>query len=438
MKRRLCIIALLALSVVLYAQEAKPETSEPENKFEVTANFLTRGEVRSGGIVSTDEEIDTEDFASFLLERTLLGLSYERPGIKCLVNAQHSGVWGSAEGSYFNVYEAWVKLHSKIGIYALVGRQSLSYDDQRIFGNDDWAMTSRSHDAIKLAYEGKGHKLHLIGAFNQTMANLQGGTFFSGGVQPYKALESLWYHYDVPETAMGFSLLFMNVGMQGEGKGERQKTYQQQLFGTYLSYKPRKWSAEASFYNQSGKEEHGIPIQAWMTSLKAAYNPGKWSLYGGYDYLSGDKNFATPPKGMLGVTRHETIRGFSSLYGSHHKFYGAMDFFYVTTYYSGFTPGLQNLYLGGRWMPAGKYALDVSAHYFATATKLKNADRPLGYELEFSASWQIFKDASLSLGYSYMRGTETMEVLKRTSGNRQLRWGWIMLIVNPRFFTGRW
>ena len=438
MKRLPCIIALIVLPVSLSAQEAKTGTAAPENKLEVSANFLTRGEIRDGGIVSTEEEVDTEDFASFILERTLLGISYERTGLSCRLNAQHSGVWGSSEGSFFNVHEAWVKLRSDIGIYAIVGRQALSYDDQRIFGNDDWAMIARSHDALKLAYEGHGHKLHLIGAFNQTAANLKGGTFFSGGLQPYKAMEAVWYHYDVPETSLGFSLLFMNVGMQGEERGELQKTYQQQIFGTYLSYKPRNWSAEAAYYNQSGKEENGIPIQAWMSSIKAAYNPGTWSLFGGYDYLSGDRDFATPPKGMIGMTRHETIHGFSSLYGSHHKFYGAMDFFYVTTYYGGFTPGLQNLYLGGKWLPAERYSVNACLHYLATATKLQNAKRPLGFEMELSASCKLFKDATLSVGYSFMKGTETMEVLKRTSGNRQLQWGWVMLSVSPKFFSGRW
>ena len=40
--------------------------------------------------------------------------------------------------------------------------------------------------------------------------------------------------------------------------------------------------------------------------------------------------------------------------------------------------------------------------------------------------------------YSYMRGTETMVILKKTSDNRQLRWGWIMLNVSPKFFSGKW
>ena len=29
-----------------------------------------------------------------------------------------------------------------------VGRQEINYDDARIFGNVDWAMQARSHDAF--------------------------------------------------------------------------------------------------------------------------------------------------------------------------------------------------------------------------------------------------------------------------------------------------
>ena len=64
--------------------------------------------------------------------------------------------------------------------------------------------------------------------------------------------------------------------------------------------------------------------------------------------------------------------------------------------------------------------------------------RALGHEVELSASWSFSPGASLSLGYSFMQGTELMEVLKRVSGNHRLHWGWLMLNVTPTFFKGRW
>ena len=422
-------IALIALSPALRAQEGK---------LVIDANFLTRGEIRDGGLVKGDEEdegIETpEDFAAFILERTMFGMSYDKPGFSSKLTAQHSGTWGSSEGGTFNVYEAWVQLNSAKGFFAKLGRQNLSYDDQRIFGADDWAMTARSHDVLKLGYEGKGHKIHLIGGFNQNAVNMKGGTYFTGGLQAYKAIQALWYHYDIPRTNLSASLVFLNMGMQGGEKGVDEKVFQQQIAGAYLSYTPKKWDLEAAYYHQMGDDSSGLPIDAWMASGKTSFSPSaKWSFYGGYDYLSGDEDFATPPGGMIGMIQHKTIHGFTSLNGSHHKFFGAMDFFYVTTYYRGFTPGLQNIYTGVKSKPGSKLSLDASYHFLATATKLRNADKPLGHEFDFSAYYDITKEARLGIGYTYMRGTETMVVLKRTDERRQLQWGWIMLTVTPKF-----
>ena len=401
------------------------------------ADFLTRGEIRKGGLATADtywEEGKNPppgyDFAGFIIERSRLSFRYAGTGLNAKITAQHSGTWGSREGGTLSVYEAWFQYDWK-GFFAKVGRQALSYDDQRIFGSDDWSMTGMTHDVLKLGYEGHGHKVHLFAAYNQNPENMDGGSFYSGGLQPYKAMEAVWYHYDVPRFPLGASLLFMNVGMQGGEQGLSETFHQQQLFGTYISCTPKTWSAEAAYYRQTGKEEHGIPISAWMASAKGSLSViPRFTFYGGYDYLSGDENFNVPAEGMFGVARHEVIRGFSSIYGSHHKFYGAMDFFYITTYYCGFTPGLQNLYAGVKWSPK-KLSFDASYHFLAIATNLAGAGKALGHEGEFSASYSFRDDIKLSAGFSLMSGTETMELLKRSSENRNLYWGWLMLSVTP-------
>lgn len=443
--RTILLALLLALPVPGRAQEDSTAVTGKKNTFTVDANILMRGELRYGGLPSSDGGTSagagttTPKKAAFILERTRLAVGYERKWLSARVEAQHSGTWGSAENSQFSLYQAWVQLSSRQGLFAKVGRQNLSYDDQRIFGADEWAVTGMSHDALILGYEGKGHKLHLIGAYNQNLANINGGSYFSGGLQPYKAMEALWYHYDVPRTALGFSVLFADFGMQAGEKGVDEKIYHQQVTGAYVSYRPRIWSAEAAFYYQMGREEHGLPLRAWMCSAKASVKPvDPLKIVAGYDYLSGDVDFSPPKLGALGLPRHETVRGFNSLYGSHHKFYGAMDFFYVTAYYGGFTPGLQNAYLGISYSPVKNLTMGASYHFLATATSLKSAKGPLGHELESGISYTFLDCVTLSAGYTFMKGTETMVLLKRTTDNRTLHWGWIMLTVTPRLFSGKW
>ena len=92
---------------------------------------------------------------------------------------------------------------------------------------------------------------------------------------------------------------------------------------------------------------------------------------------------------------------------------------------------------GITWNPWKKVGTNLSYHYLATATQLDKHERTLGYEIEFSASYQVRKEAKLSAGYSYMRGTETMVYLKRTSESRQLQWAWVMFTITPQLYTNK-
>ena len=69
---------------------------------------------------------------------------------------------------------------------------------------------------------------------------------------------------------------------------------------------------------------------------------------------------------------------------------------------------------------------------------MEDAVKTLGHEVELSASWQLMPDVSLLAGYSFMQGTETMELLKRTSDKNRLHWGWLMLVITPEFFSTKW
>ena len=415
-----------------------------ENQLTIGLQMLSHGEMRKGGLDGTKEEEKTvENNAYFLMERSRLTIDYKRPRLETKLVAQHKGIWCQKGQGSLNLYEAWVKMNTRGGLFAQIGRQALSYDDERIIGTNDWAMAALSHDVLRMGYEGHGHQAHLILAYNQNAENTYGGTYYTDGAQPYKTMHTLWYHYDLPKIPLGASLLFMNIGMQG---GEKNRTGDnaphtryQQLAGVYLSYKPRNLKAEASYYRQMGRNEENGKIEAWMASIKASYQlNSQWSLLAGYDYLSGDDYLAVRGKSQFGTPRHEVYKGFNSVYGSHHKFYGLMDFFYVKTYLDEFTPGLQNLYAGTTYSPVKLLSFKLTYHYMATATKLDEINMTLGHDIDFEAAYQIMRDVRLSVGFSYMTGTETMQKLKLADNNNNLRWGWFSLAVSPSFFTSGW
>ena len=433
----LCGMALI-FPVSLCAQEKDSlgQSVQKENTLKVDLQMLTHGEIRNGGVSPTPEDNKSQ----FLMNRERLVIGYERPGLETRLNIQHSGIWGQSGKGAFNVFEAWAKMKAKNGLFAQVGRVALAYDDERIIGTNDWAMASLSHDIILAGYEGKGHKAHLILAYNQNAECLtQGGNYYTNGAQPYKSMMTAWYHYDFPKIPLGASLLFMNIGMQGGEKDDNPHSEYQQLLGGYLSFTPKHWRMEGSYYHQLGKNEEGIKIDAWMASTKVDWSPtDKYGVEAGFDYMSGDKWFAVPPSGSIGVIQHKEIKGFNPIYGSHHKFYGAMDFFYVSTYVNGFTPGLQNAFAGIHFQPMKRLTVKADYHYLATATKLLDMDMTLGHQIGVEARYVFTKDIRLSAGYSFMTGTETMEKLKRANDNGSLRWAWFSLSISPRIFAIKW
>lgn len=425
-------VLLMIFPVATWAQE------QADNTFSLNLNTLTRGELRYGGfLIDETEDVPIEGHAHFVIGRYRLTADYSRSWLEARVSLQQSGTWGMGGGS-FSLNEGYVALKSKKGWFTKIGRQILAYDDERILGSNDWSMTAPTHDVLKLGYEGKQHKVHLFFAYNQNPENMNGFTYYKDGNQPYKSMQSLWYHYDTPKSTFGVSLLFMNIGMQSYVT-TNPTVYYQQLAGTYITFRPKYFFAEGAFYYQFGKEEHGLILDAFMASVKLTAKPrDSYSIYAGYDYLSGDAFFAVPPEGQIGLVHHDKARGFNPIYGSHHEFYGAMDFFYMSTYVGSFTPGLQNAFLGTTLNPYKTLNINVAAHYYAMATKLPWVDQFLGLAAELSASYAFTKFISVECGYSYMYGSETMKFLKRVSDSQQLHWAYLMLTINPTIFTTTW
>ncbi len=413
----------------------------PDNEFTIDAKLNTRAEIRVGGFDPKDEEAGKGKRAQFIMGQYRLNIGYKRADwFEVKLSPQFSGVWGQAGGT-LSLAEGWLSMrHAKTGLFTKIGRQTLEYDDERILGYDDWAMTAPTHDVLKFGFEGYGHKVHALLAYNQNSSNASTGTsYYADGIQPYKTMQTLWYHYDTPKSIFGLSLIGMNIGMQSQNSDFPDKTYFQQLVGSYVVLKPSMVKLEGAFYYQMGKEEHGIPLDAFMGSVKLQVKPsGIYNLFVGYDYLSGDKFFAVPPHGGLGLVFHDKVRGFCPLFGSHHEFYGAMDFFFIDSYVNNFTPGLQNLYTGAKVNPYPGLDINAAYHFFAIATNLPKLKKPLGHEVEVSLNYTFAGFVRVGAGYSYMRGTETMEKLQRVSENRQLHWGWVMLSVTPKIFTYAW
>ena len=410
----------------------QPVVAEPEvkeNTFTIDAQVRARGEYNHGAI--TPRVLD-EDAAIFINNRARVSLGYERRNLQLRASLQHTGVWGQDAINDRNgrvaMNEAWARANTNNGLFLQVGRQVLSYDDERIFGASDWNVAGNSHDALRMGWESAEHKVHVIGAFNQMTENNRDDLYY-GGPMPYKNLAGVWYHYQARTQPIGVSVLGLNIAQ------ERKKTEAidsrveyMQVAGTHITYSPNDFVFSASAYFEFGQTLEGRDISAYMASGRAIYNGDIVGGFLAYDYLSGNNG------------RNTNQHAFTPLFGTSHKFAGAMDFFtgIVNT-------GLQDAQAGvfvnlGRKRPELGRLVTIAGnyHYFLTGEKFGPYEWSIGQEADFTVSCRLMRDLTITAGYSFMLGTETFELLK--GGNKDIwqDWGFITINFTPRLFTFKW
>lgn len=415
-KTFIALLSLLAMPTMMWAQG--------DNEINIDAQVRARAEYRNGYMQLRPKSAQP---ASFIEERARLGVGFERgDGLSAKLSVQQISVWGQSrqietDGSIM-MNEAWGQYKFGDGFFAKLGRQILSYDDERIFGALDWNVAGRSHDALKLGYENDMHKLHLILAYNQSAENLLGTKFAPG--QPYKHMQTFWYHYGNEDNPFGISALLSNLGWE-YGPGAEGDTKYMQTLGTYVTYRPEKLDLQASAYYQMGKRPTGdTKVSAWMASVNAGFMPNEqWKFNLGYDYLSGEDG------------KGDTYNAFDPLYGTHHKFYGAMDYFYVREHRS---LGLQDIQLGVTFTPNEKLALKANGHYFMDAVKTDGKDQGLGGEVDLQLDYEITQDVKLTVGYSTMLPTKTMDGADAENYKRWQDWAFVSLNINPRILSFKW
>ena len=415
-------LLLLAFIVSLSA----PVQAQEEHKygdFTIDAQLRARGEYRNGqGKLRSKGDKP----AWFINERARLGFGWERKIISLKFSAQHTGVWGdesqtSSKGN-LSINEAWAQLKFCKGAFVKLGRQVLSYDDERLFGALDWAVTGRSHDALTIGYNGKAHQVHGIIAFNQNKEATIGGTYYDN-VALYKNMQMVWYHFSGNNNPFQISALVMNQGVEDASAKDNatSKTRYMQTLGTHMTYKGGHVNAHGSAYFQTGKDKMNASVSAWMASAGVRYQVAEpLSLSVGEDYISGSDGTSDKNK------------TFNVLYGTHHKFYGAMDYFNNAT-----MPvcGLSDTYLTAAINACKKVDLSATYHYMATGVKVKDLGRTLGHEVDLQINWRVVKDVTVQGGYSMMFATETMEVFKGGNHKSWQDWAWLSVNINPRIFS---
>ena len=391
-------------------------------QFEVSAELRPRLEYRNGYKTLSPAE---KDPAFFISQRSRLKLRYTSEKLSLFFALQDIRTWGSTSqlnlsDAYFSVHEVWGEVHFTGQAHLKVGRQELVYDDQRIFGNVNWAQQGRSHDLALFRYEKESFKLHTGFAYNQDQEKLN-STFYATP-NNYKTMQFLWLHAE-PGKLKG-SILFLNNGNQAADS----TAYFSQTLGTHLNFDIWDLKASLSGYYQMGKDHLKRNLSAGYLASELS-----WPLESGLvpavgmEYLSG-----------TGQDEGSENHSFLPLFGTNHKFNGHMDYFYVGNHAN--DVGLLNPYARVVYK-RNDWTLNGTFHYFSSAARILDPEDPagdlpnyLGTEVDLSVSRDITAQVILSGGYSQMFASASMQALKGGDHTTANNWAWVMLSFTPDIF----
>ena len=202
---------------------------------------------------------DNQTAANFVSQRSRLNAYYASSSFSTYLSIQNVRVWGDVnqlnvqDVNGFAIHEAWGEIKFYDFLYFKIGRQEISYDDQRIFGAVNWAQQARSHDAaiFKFAF-GKKNKLDMGFAYNAMGESLYKVNYTLAN---YKTIQWLHYHGDFGKS--GLSFLFLNNGFAFDNNPDTtvvdQKVAFSQTIGPRYTYDGDKIDVSAAVYYQGGK-----------------------------------------------------------------------------------------------------------------------------------------------------------------------------------------
>ena len=380
---------------------------------------------------------DASDAGFGISTRVRLNTSYMTDNYWVYVSLQDIMVWGENrqilpydQNNSFAVFQAWAEIKLGENTSTKVGRQVLSYDDQRILGGLDWAQQGRNHDAALIKYKKDNFMLDFGLAFNQDYSNPTGfvstGTEYSTtGFFSYKTMQML-YMKQKWDKLTG-SLLLLNNGFQKyDTNNVADGVSNLQTLGTHLEYKSGSLGIAANAYLQTGKRQGEVDVKgAYLLGLDFTYKASsKVGLGAGLEIISGNDGNA----GETGA--------FFPLYGTNHKFNGFMDYFYVGNHANSI--GLVDVHASANFTLSNASSLMVKVLNFRGEQALASGEKSLGTEVDLVYK-RKFKGYALVLGYSQMFASDGMYELKgvtEAAAAGTQNWAWAMLVIKPKFLGG--
>jgi len=287
---------------------------------------------------NTDFNSNADDRLSFIGERMRLRYS-GRPaeGIKGLVELQHTMLWGTTYQTTrsndlpgVDFHQAFLSLEriSETPLTISIGRQELSYGEERLIGPNDWSNYSRAFDALKIQWDKEKYSIDAFGTMifersekiiikDSTPVVIPSDSYgadttFSGLYGSFKAIKNQLYE--------GY-VLYLRDGLKksGEGGTVEKRSLDIVTAGLRATGAVASFDLTGEFAYQFGKN-YADNHQAYAGYARVGYTfempRMQPRLAVELIYASGDRQLGDGKSGE-----------FIDLFPSNHAKYGAMDYF---------------------------------------------------------------------------------------------------------------
>jgi hypothetical protein len=409
-------------------------------QFQITAEIRPRGEIDNGALVPL---VDTSTTRYYVSQRTRLSFDFQKTNFHLRLTAQDVRIWGSGDiytgtgvfgsTSGLDFHEAWLKINLLKNTSLKIGRQILSYDNQRLISKRNWNQFGVAYDALLIKHRQPGWDFDIALSYNTFMNNNTGKPDFSNQLFLNTNLMKTFNFLRMGKSFgehIESSLYLIAAGFTNENNPD--VIYITGTYGLYTKMAYNHFELPVDAYYQNGKAQTGKDVAAFAIGINPKVSIGSFKIGLGADYLSGDD--------ANNSDYQKKEKTFNKFYGGGFRYHGWMNYY---VYIKGSTKngGLVDIFPNISWKISSVHKLDIQAHFFSLANSVLVDDhilndKNLGTEIDTRYTFTLNEEFNLNIGCSYYFTTDTFIKVKTgfDASISQPYWIWTMLTYTPDIF----
>lgn len=400
-------------------------------QFSLSADISPRTELRHGYRVMPN----TDDKAAFLThQRSRIISDFKSKKLNTRISFQDVRVWGQEAQKQpipsLAIHEAWAELLLSDSLALKIGRQEFFFDNQRFFAKNDWVPQGQKHDMVSLRHLSSAGELTLAMAFNQPWAAFGRNFATDYGINNYKYLSVLrFFTKPTNNLSMSFSGIVDGYEFNNGTTYDPEDLKLRYTWSVYSLLKAAGLNIMINPAIQHGVDQQGRELMAWYFRTDITAKPAsKTTTTLGAEIFSGNN---------ANNTNSSKHRAFDYLYGAGHLNNGFMDYFTNIPVHTR-AAGLVNIFAKNTLKINTQSTFDAHIHLFWLQNNYNSGgetiNKYLGTELDFTYGYKVNEFTSMLAGFSWMFGSDSMEIIRSGSNQEPAYFVYLMLRIRPRLF----